>query len=153
MNFRMTKRGVAALGIAASLAGCSERYIVAADDEVLVVVDGLKTGGDESEATVHYVLARPQALSEADGARVVAMDYKARFRCSDGAWGHSAQTLTTEAGETVSNTQPQPAMETPTVGSLAAHVVSAVCDPAVRAEAATRRPLKSITRDYLETVE
>jgi hypothetical protein len=149
MYTEFSKRLTAAT-FALLLAGCSERYIVAANDQVMVVVDDLKPGDDASSAKVHYVMAAPQPLSDLDRARATAMTYDASFRCADRSWGHTAQRLTMESGETITREEVEPAMEKPTTGSLAEDIVTVVCDPAARSEAATRRTVTSLRKDYLE---
>ena len=146
----MFSKRLVVVALSLLLAGCSERYIVAANDQVMVVVDDLEPGDDQSSAKVHYVMAAPQPLSEEGGSSVTSMTYEASFRCVDRSWGHTSQSLTTENGETITREELRPKMEKPTIGSLAEDVVKVVCDPDARSNAATRRPVISLRKDYLE---
>ena len=63
-------RGLGVTSLVFASAACSERHVVSADEQMLVVVDGLRELDGHPAATVHYFLATPQPLSEADGARI-----------------------------------------------------------------------------------
>ena len=133
-----------------ALAGCSERVIVRAAPDVLVTLEAIEPGKPLATARVHYLFAEPPPLGEGDGDRVARMRYMAVFDCTAKTWGQRSQVLTLVDGRSMSQTFPAPAMEAPTPGSLGEGIVQGVCDPAFRIEHASRRPLVSIEKDYLE---
>jgi hypothetical protein len=135
----------------AGLGACSERVIASAGDDVLVVIENIERGPPTSTADVHYVFARPQAMSDEAGApRAIRMRYEASFDCTRRAWGHHLQELTLANGESVTSRKPEPDLQSPSPDSIGASVLRAVCDPDFYGSRATKRPLKSIERDYLE---
>lgn len=140
--------GVIALG------GCSERVIATANDEVLVVVEDIQRDGPVATATVHYVMASPQPLSDdaAPAERVVRMRYEARFDCSRLLWGEQVQELTMIDGRVLTNGTPEPVFRKPSPGSVGESALSAVCDRDFYSMRGSRRPLRSIEKDYLDRV-
>lgn len=145
-------RVVPLIGVALLLASCSERVIVAANDEILVVAENLQHSETRSTAELHYLLARPAPLSDAPedaGSLVTAMRYEAVFDCTTGAWGSQVHDVVLADGRTISDRTPEPRLERPSQGSLGEEALKSVCDPAQRAARATRRPRASIEKDYL----
>ena len=134
------------------LGGCSERVIATANEDVLVVVEAVQRGTPLATATVHYLMASPQPLSDDGPAteRVVRMRYEAEFDCSRLTWGERVQELTMVDGQVLTNRTPDPVLERPSPGSVGESALKAVCDPDFHGTHGTRRPLRSIEKDYLE---
>ena len=148
----MTGRRTCLLAGLLMLGGCSERIIVAASDEVLVVVEDIDQEGSPPTAISHFVLARPVLLSDApaDAGKLVArMRHESTFDCTSGTSGHRVEELTLTDGSLTSIATPVPRMTRPSEGSLGGSILKSVCDPDFRASLATRRLRVSIERDYL----
>ncbi|MNU40662.1 hypothetical protein D3C71_293830 [compost metagenome] len=144
----MKFRAMSALGLAVVLAGCAEQRIVAANDRVLVVASDIDDSADLVTAKVSYFLAEPQRLDEnGAGEKVTEFHYAAVFDCRSGTWGDAGQTFHFVDGQVIAHPAAQAVLERPTRDSLGASILLAVCDP-TEVKAATRRPLKSIVRDY-----
>jgi hypothetical protein len=133
------------------MGGCSDRVIAAANDDVLVVVDDIETATPVSRATVHYVLARPQPLSDdaAPTGLVARMRYEAEFNCADMSRADRVHETTMVNGQTITNRVPVSNFKPASPDSLGATVIRSVCEPAFREDNKTGRPLRSIERDYL----
>jgi len=149
---RLARLLLPGLVAALALGGCSERIIASANDEVLVVVEDVRRQAPLATATVHYVIARPQPLSDDAPAaeRVMRMRYEAEFDCSGLAWGERVQELTMVGGQVLTNQTPEPVLRRPSSGSVGESALKAVCDPDFYGTRGSRRPLRSIEKDYLE---
>jgi hypothetical protein len=141
-------------GLAAALAlgSCSERVIATANDEMLVVVEDIQRDAPLATASIHYVMASPQPLSNDAGPaeRVVRMRQEARFDCDRLRWGERVQELTMLDGQVLTYETPNPVLQTPSSGSIGESAMKAVCDQGFYSTRGSRRPLRSIEKDYLE---
>jgi hypothetical protein len=99
-------------------------------------------------------MASPQPLSDdaAPAERVVRMRYEARFDCSRLLWGEKIQELTLIDGRVLTNRNPEPVFEEPTLGSVGESALGAVCDRDFYSTRGSSRPLHSIEKDYLEQI-
>jgi hypothetical protein len=142
----------ASLVLAALLSGCSERVIATANDDLLIVVEDIERSTPLATATVHYVMSSPQPLSGDSGpaGRVVRMRQEGRFDCAGRRWGESLQELTMLDGQTLTNQTPEPVLRAASSGSIGESALRAVCDQAFYGARASRRPLRSIEKDYLK---
>jgi hypothetical protein len=142
----------ASLAAGLLLVGCSERVIATVNDDMLIVVDDIDRATPLATATVHYVMSRPQPLSDDAGPdeRVVRMRQEGRFDCAGHRWGETLQELTLLDGRTLTNRSPQPVLRAPSSGSIGESALKAVCDQDFYGSHASRRPLRSIEKDYLE---
>lgn len=148
MKFRV----VIVVGLAIVLAGCAEQRIISANDHVLVVASDIDDSAELATAKVSYFLAEPERLDERSASeKVTEFHYEGVFDCQGGAWADTKETLHLEGGQVITNTNPQAVLTRPTQDSIGESVLLAVCDP-IGAKTATRRPLKSIVRDYRERV-
>lgn len=143
-------RSAVAVACAVTLGACSERYIVAANDEVLVVMEDLSTQNGLKTATVHYTPAKPVALGDRRNSMMVATKVEATFNCSDGTLGQNAMHIVTADGETTEQRYPAPTMEQPRPGSMTASVYRVACEDDARASASVRRSLATLQKAYAE---
>jgi len=138
--------------LALLLAGCSERVIATANDEMLVVVDDIERATPLASATVHYVMSAPQPLSNDSGPeeRVVRMRKEGRFDCTGRRWGETFQELTMADSRTLTTRRPRPALRAPSSGSIGEYALKAVCDQEFYGSRVSRRAMVSIVEDYLK---
>ncbi len=134
------------------LAGCSERVIATANDDMLIVVEDIERATPLATATVHYVMSSPRPLADDSGPdeRVVRMRKEGRFDCAGSRWGESLQELTLLDGQTLTTRTPEPALRAASSGSIGESALKAVCDQNFYGARASRRSLRSIEKDYLE---
>ncbi|MDI1328315.1 MAG: hypothetical protein PSV23_16095 [Brevundimonas sp.] len=139
-----------------ALVGCSgdagDRYVVTANDDILVVLEDVVRGdgGALSTATVHYILAVPQPLEEGQtaGRHIQRMTYRSRFDCPQRTWGSISRSYTFEDGGTVSETESVTALQPAAPDSVAGQIIATVCDPATAQAARNHRSLERLEQRY-----
>lgn len=150
----MRTRGFVLLCVvtALTLGGCSERVVATANDTVLIIAEDIDRTAAIPTASLHYLLATPMPISdEAEDAQnlVRSMRYEAVFDCARRAWGSRVHELTMADGRVTATRTPEPRYEPFAKGSTGELAFLAVCDPAFATAHSTRRPRRSIEKDYL----